>query len=467
MSRFAPPQAARADAGRTPVAATRPRTPVISPVATPGPQPRDLLSLQHAIGNGGVTRLVQRQDTAQAPTAAPAAAAPRTELDVRYNGDYALAAQAVKGLWDTTGGVVARQQQAVTDFIGSGGAASTDPPSLAESLIVGALETALGLALGGIGTAIINRLGGTIRAAVLAGAIQGEATGTVPAEVVGAAGRLAQEFVTATVDAGKSTVTSYVSSSVRGRLPQATPLAQFGRGQMATLNEVSIAQGEQMLERLANAPAPERWVAAQGIYDALQASLRSAYVTQRDAMTDTWLTAQVRHVGGGAEPGVLNVTLTDVYADHRGPLRIDSANLLGAGANATVRGWVADRPLEDVGIPKVVTMNGSLGAGILDCIFTLRLWSAPPPATGPSIRSATPDPLAAYLAGGPATLQRLSNNRWGDDWLAAYHLGLQDIDGDDPRVSAENIVAGAHKVWDNIKGASISARGGSVGASSW
>ncbi|MCM3659838.1 hypothetical protein M3148_02330 [Georgenia satyanarayanai] len=425
-----------------------------------------VLGLQRRVGNAGVTRLVQRQ----APVPAPAPAAPavaRTELERRFNGNYEIAAQAVKGLWDSAGGVIARQQQAVIDFTGPGGAATNAQPSFTEDVVVGALETALGLALGGVGGAITSRLGRTIRAAALAGAIQGEVSGRAPAELAVAAGILAQKYVSQIVEHGQGKVKTYVSSAVRGNLPQATPLAQFGRGQQDTLNEVSITQGELLLERIANAPAEERWIVAQGLYDALRESLNAAYLAQRDSMTDVWFTSQVTSVGLGARPGVLNIELEDVYADHSGPLRITGGNLLGAGNNDAVRGWVAGRPLEDIGIPKVITMNGSLGWGVLDCIFTIKLWSPQAPATGPTIGPATPSPLRLYMAGGPQEVTEVGGNRWGPTWLAAYHHGLQDLDNDDDRVTRDAVWAGARKVWDNVKGRSVTSFSSSVDASSW
>jgi hypothetical protein len=47
--------------------------------------------------------------------------------------------------------------------------------------------------------------------------------------------------------------------------------------------------------------------------------------------------------------------------------------------------------------------------------------------------------------------------------LAAYALGLEDLDRDDERVTSSNIMAGAQKVWNNIKESSI----GSIDDSGW
>ena len=61
------------------------------------------------------------------------------------------------------------------------------------------------------------------------------------------------------------------------------------------------------------------------------------------------------------------------YGNHKGRLKIKGGNILGSGSNDKVRSWVAKRPLGEVAIPKVITMNGSLGWGWLDHICQIHV----------------------------------------------------------------------------------------------
>jgi hypothetical protein len=160
---------------------------------------------------------------------------------------------------------------------------------------------------------------------------------------------------------------------------------------------------------------------------------------------------------------LLNVELEDVFADYSGRLRVKSGNLLGSGSNETVRAWIAERTLGEIGIPKIITMNGSLGHGLQDHKFDINVWARP----RQSKQRMSNDPVSRFMGGDEQRITRVGGTRWGPTWLAAYHLGLRDLDRDDPRVTPANIMAGAHKVWDNIKDRSISSLGGSVDHSTW
>jgi hypothetical protein len=184
-------------------------------------------------------------------------------------------------------------------------------------------------------------------------------------------------------------------------------------------------------------------------------------------MTDAWFTSQVTSVGEGARPGLLNVELEDVYGDHSGPLQIKSGNLLGSGSNDAVRSWIAGRSLGEIGIPKVISMNGSLGWGVLDHKYQIYVWAPRPTSGGAAVGSANSGPVDQFMGGAEQRITRVGGNKWGPTWLAAYHLGQQDLDRDDERVTSDNIRAGAQKVWENIKDKSITSMGGSVDDSGW
>ncbi len=462
-------------------AARRPEVPLLQEYAAP-PQRRlasstasEILALQRAVGNRTVARQlssagygdglgarvhVQRQD----PVTTPSAASPATAFQARYGGNFDLAAVAVKGRWDAVGGIVTRQRDAVNDFADA--VQREDQPDWTEAIAIAALESALSLALGGIGGAIKARLGRTVRAAALAGMINAEVSGAAPAEIIGAAGLRANQYISAVVDEGKSHVTSFISSGVRGNLV-GPPAEQFRSSNLDTLNSVAQRQGDTLIQRLARAPEAQRWVVAEGLYEAFGESLDDAYQQQIDAMTDNWFTTQTRTVGGGARQGVLRIDLTDTYANHQGQLQADGANLLGAGVNDTTRGWLQDRPLEEISIPKYVKMNGKLGYGINDCVYGIRVFGARPQSRGPTVSAARSGPAYLHDMDRTQRPQSITTNRWGGAWLAAYHLRLQDLDNDDPRLTDDAVSQGVTKVWNAIKRRSIAGLGAEFGSSSW
>lgn len=449
----------------------------------PASDPRGLLSLQRTAGNRAVVALMplQRQDhttatgtataTPASPAASPASQFAALAIHAQTNGNYATAMQMIVRKWDSASGIIARQKDAARDFAGPGGAAAVDPPGMTEQILLGAIEVALSAAVARVGKGLIDRISPSVdRAAALValrGVAEAGAASTAP-ELAAGARRVALDVLDETVKAGQRTARANAGRAM-GTASAATALAKYAQAQMSTLNDVGDAQGEQLLLRLARTPEQSKWIVAQALYDELDQQLDHAYEAQRDKMTDAWFTMQVRSTTTGNSPGMLEVRLQNAYANQR-RLRVASANLLGAGSNETVRGWVANRKLEEVGIPKLIRMNsGSLGMGVLDHAWRFSVYSPPAPSAGPQLWGAgSPPPMYRYMAEGstPAP-QTLGGNRWGPTWLAAYHLGLQDLDRGSRQDTAENQAAGVRDVWDRIKSSSISQLGGSVEASTW
>jgi hypothetical protein len=446
-------------------------------VVSGGPvAPGGLLTLQHLVGNQAVAGALQAGERIQRkPATEEGQTAPesRTGLETLYASNYERAIDAVTDMWNAVGGVVDRQKDAVTVFEQE--AEAQDKSSLAESIVVFAVETALGMALGGIGGAVTGVLSRTIDAAAGAKAQHGKAS---TAGIAAAAAIVAKETVKKLVEAGKTMATAHVKSTLAGGLgPARTPLLQFGRVNRDALNRIAIAQGREIQQQLAKAPEAQKWIVAQGLYDAFQDNLETAHQVQLNSMTDAWFTSQVRSVPGGARGsmlgvlpphgGVLKVELESIYGNHAGPLKVQAGNLLGSGSSDTVRTWIAERTLDEVRIPKEIRMTGSLGRGILPHKYWIKVWAPQRTTAGPAISAANPDPLSAFMGGGEQRVVGVDSNHDGETWLAAYHLGLQDLDRDDERVTAENVLAGARKVWDNIKSRSLSSMGATVGNSEW
>jgi hypothetical protein len=423
------------------------------------PLPTDVVAPTVLVPFGGGDVQVRRQaPQVQTP--------PRRGLEQRYNGNFEAAITAVANRWGGVGGVVTRQRDAVQEFVGPGGASVQDPPSLAEQILQTGIGMVLDFALKGIGSAIVRRVSGRVRTYALAAAIAGEVSGTAPAGVVELAARSANAVVARTVGAGRARARAGILSSFSASRALGTPLARFGRVQLDVLNDAALAQFDRIVEELSAAPAEARWAVAEALYESLGEELQHAYRTQWSHMTDVWFTMQTQSVGLGARRGVLRVDLANAYA-HERALRVQQANLLGAGSNEGIRSAIADRPLATIGIPKVVHMrSGSLGRGILDHQWWFKVYGPEPPSRGPVIRAAGPDPLRAYL-GGPQRVVEITGNRWGPTWLAAYHLRLRDLDRTDPRAGPENVWAGAREIWAALEERSVAQLGGSVIASEW
>jgi len=97
-----------------------------------------------------------------------------------------------------------------------------------------------------------------------------------------------------------------------------------------------------------------------------------------------------------------------------------------------------DRKLGQVHLVKRLIMNSaSLGHGIVPCGWEVD------------------------VSAGGGSIDWHGHTRWGPAWLAAKHLGLRNLDANSPEVTAENVLAGAEKVWAELRDKSA----GELGAS--
>jgi hypothetical protein len=218
---------------------------------------------------------------------------------------------------------------------------------------------------------------------------------------------------------------------------------------------------QELARLLATEGENDEWEAGDALYRSFQGSLDRVYNEQFNKMTDTWFAMQTRTVGGGARPGVLRITLGRRYPD-QGSFRVQSANLLGSGSESEIRNRLGRRTLRDISIPKFIQMNGQMGWGIWDCNWSIRVTGAEPPSEYPTI-SAPRTSLERLTAGRQRVVGYSGHRAWGWPWLAAFHLGIHDLDDDDSRNTDANRSAGAREVWDAIRDLTP----GSIESSTW
>lgn len=380
------------------------------------------------------------------------------DLKTNVGGDWAAALTQLSAMYSGTGGVVDRQKDAVRNF--SDFAAEKDQPSLGEELILGAINMILGYAMGGIGTAL-KAVASKAMGAVTAGAAKpsaGKEEGAKPAISV-------DGIIDKMVDKGKDKLKDSIKSAYSaGGGSQPTTLLKFKETQLQTLSSIAQEQILTMtsqLGQLRGTPGEEdEWRAANALFEAFSQNLGYAYQEQFNRMTDTWFTLQVQTIGPGVRPGVLRVYLADRYP-HEGTFRVKGGDITGSGSNETIRSRLAERSLTSIKIPKVISMNGSMGHGIMDCEWYIKVTGGEPASASPTISA--PTSKLEGLMGGTQHVVSYGGNRYGFPWLAAYHLKLKDLDGDDARNSDANQNAGANEIWDGIKNLTP----GSIGSSEW
>jgi len=175
-----------------------------------------------------------------------------------------------------------------------------------------------------------------------------------------------------------------------------------------------------------------------------------------DKITDVWFTNQVESIGLGARPGVLQIELASDYPYNK-KLKIQGGNIVGEGSDIDLmRERLANRPLKEITIPKVIRMNGNMGWGLADCFWNINV-------TGQDKTVHTKSKYQAYTATEQHVVSYAGHPTFGYPWLAAFHFGLNDLSSKDSRNTATNRWAGAHEIWDAIKDSKI----GSIGNSSW
>jgi hypothetical protein len=364
------------------------------------------------------------------------------DLRSDYSGQWGPAQTQLNAMYGGIGGVIDRQKGAVTDFLRY--ARISDQPSLAEQILINAINIVLGAVIPGVGSVIKSAAQSMVRQSLR-----------------GAVGSIVDSMV----DAGKGAAQGAVTSAWSETAGEGTPVVQFAETQRRALETIAQRQIASMNQELARLLSTEgendEWEAGDALYQSFQRSLDNAYDEQFNKMTDTWFTMQTRTIGGGARPGVLRITLERRYPD-QGSFRIDSANLLGSGSVVEIRRRLAQRALQDITIPKFIQMNGRMGMGIMDCNWSIQVAGTEAPSSRPTLSA--PRTRLEGLTAGPQRLTGYGGHRsWGWPWLAAFHLNLHDLDNDDPRNTDANRSSGAREVWEGIKNLSP----GSIGASTW
>ncbi|MBE2184132.1 MAG: hypothetical protein IAE89_11945 [Anaerolineae bacterium] len=448
------------------------KPPAISRQLAPRQQQALAKSLASRVGNSQLQRMVGESGTRKSsldialrsPDHVNRMLIQRTTLQENVGGDWSAALTTVNNKYISTGGVVDRQKDAVRQFAQV--AQVNDPPSISEQMMLGSINLLLGAAMGGIGTVMLGLVGRMIQPALIGATRATMGTAVDSADVRGRIRASATSIVEALRDAGKERVQAAVASAWSAHGAGAgTSILQFQETQIHALNDIGQRQSETLMRQLGQLRSTtgeeDEWGAVNTLYGIFNEALDQAYNQQFNKMTDTWFTMQNQTVGPGVRPGMLRVELDNRYPN-AGTFSVTGSNLNGEGSNADIRGRISQRTLEDIQIPKVIRMrSGSMGYGILDCDWYVNVTGAELPSSTPTISA--PRGRTESLLAGPQQVQSWGGNRWGSTWLAAFHLGLQDLDNDDARNTAANQQRGAEAVWNAVKGM----RPGSVGDSSW
>ncbi len=164
-----------------------------------------------------------------------------------------------------------------------------------------------------------------------------------------------------------------------------------------------------------------------------------AKVDLTNNLADEWFSNQAVSIGLGARAGVLQIELADQFPDTK-MFRIVGGEIVGKGADVELlRQSLANRELKSIDVPKVIRMNGNMGLGMMPCYWHIKVDVSP---------------------------QRVTYNghpTQGIPWLAAFHLGLRDLESDDPRNTVANQTAGAQTVWEQVKNLKIDTIGNTLG----
>ncbi|HFE32024.1 MAG TPA: DUF4157 domain-containing protein [Gammaproteobacteria bacterium] len=392
-------------------------------------------------------------------------AVPQLTLQEDVNNNLTIGLSELISAYDGESGVIARQKQAVNDFTDA--VQVDDPPSVSEQILIGAINLALGAALGSIGTTLKAIGRRALRPALLAATRATFNTAVDSSQVRSSMRSSLDSAIDAMTAAGKSKISTAVTASFNGSAGDApTPALKFRAAQEHALTEIGRAQTRaihmHLSELFETEGTEDEWAVMNALYSAFQEGLSSAYDSQYNKMTDVWFAMQTTSIGLGARPGVLQIELASRYP-HKGSFRISDGNLVGEGSNSTIRSRLSGRPLKEIGIPKIIRMNGSMGYGILDIMWNITVTGEERRSSQPAFRAPDTRTRAEFLMATEQHVTRIGGNRWGPAWLAAYHLGLSDLDTDDPRNNDENQARGALSVWNEVK----DMQPGSIGNSTW
>jgi hypothetical protein len=407
-----------------------------------------------AVGGEAGAHLLQRDGPKVAAPPAPTPASPEQQYvvgGVRYTEQqYQVAVVEVAALWTDSNGIGAKQKQAVGRFCGKGAAGADKEPDLFDSAYNAAVLAIIGIATDGVGLAV--------------GAAAEAGTGRLISLLPKAIDKSSVEAVTkkvldAAIDKGKEKAKEAANKSLSaaptvrtpGARKLATPLATF---QAALEDSIDSGCGEEkkqtlqtLLDHQKTSPPEAKWVAAAALYDGLKATLNRADEVQWNATSDAWLNMQMasgRGTSAEADVGRVLIDLKNTYPNEGA--RVAAAYLYGQGVNETTLEPYDHRPLEEIGMSKLVSMDGGkMGWGWVSCEWKMLLG---------------PDNSVWGVKG---------TSRYGELWLAAHAAGKEDLDFDDREFNSWNVDKGAQKVWDTIKGRTTKFKqaGATSGPSPW
>jgi hypothetical protein len=402
-----------------------------------------LIDLAAQVGNRGFAQVTKQGGAslqrwgaaaglAMPPSTIPAPAGPyRVGANVYQENQYSVAIDQVADFWTAGNGIVAKQKQAVQHFCGSGGAGAKAEPDLAEAIFEAVVLAVIAFATDGVGT--------VVAAAAEKGVARLAASLANRAAIEKAAKTVVDKAVDLGKDKGKELAKGLFGTpkvAVTGGRQLATPLASYQTVLEDSIDATCGEEKAQTLQRLLDLqsdPDPQtKWIAAAAIYDALQGVLATADELTWNSTSDGWFRMQQasgRGTFAATDIGQVLVDLKKDYYPTDGAPGIAGAYLYGEGVNEATLKPYAERPLSEIKMAKVVVMdNGSMGWGWVECGWKMRI------------------DVDNKLIGMPRAL-----NRYGYPWLAAKALNKKDIDTDDDRITADNVTAGAQKVWDEIK----------------
>lgn len=347
---------------------------------------------------------------------------------------YDIAVVEVADLWTAGNGIVAKQKTAVARFCSKSAAGADKEPDFIESAFQTAVMAIIGIATDGVGLAVgaAAEAGTGKLISLLPKAIDKHSVEAVTKKVLDAAidkgKEKAREAARKTLEAAPSIPTE------AGFRKLATPLATF---QAALEDSIDLGCGEEkkqtlqtLLDYQNTSPPEAKWVAAAALYEGLKATLDQADEVQWNSTSDAWFNMQMasgRGTSAAADIGRVLIDLKDTYPNEEP--RLDAAYLYGQGVNETTLEPYNHRALGDIGMSKLVVMDGgSMGWGWVDCKWKMLL--------GPD----------------NSVWKVKETNRYGELWLAAHAVGKEDLDTDDDEFGWSNVEIGAQKVWDSIKG---------------
>ena len=165
-------------------------------------------------------------------------------------GDMTIALTELALAYEGNSGVIARQRQAVHDFTDA--VEVDDPPSVTQQILIGAINLALGAALGSVGTAIKAFGRRALQPGLLAATRATMGTAVDSAQVRRIMRSSLDSAIDAMVKSGNDSVAEAVTDAFKGSAGTApTPALKFRAAQEHALMAIGRAQTSQMHVQLA------------------------------------------------------------------------------------------------------------------------------------------------------------------------------------------------------------------------